>query len=110
MTLEPVLATSSSSESQDQQALHGDAEREVEELVDFFHLIDTLPTEYKPGFYRALERLVNGFERRQRILGYIQDSLGQMNLDLKYLIFDLEATRRERDEYRQRLEFFTQDE
>ena len=70
-------------------------------------LIDRLPMEYRAEFYRALDRLVDGFERRQRILGHIQESLGQMNLDLKYLIFDLEATRRERDEYRRQLEFFT---
>jgi hypothetical protein len=80
------------------------ASEEVGELVDLLHLADQLPTEYRTGFYRALNRLVEGFERRQRILGYIQESLGQMNLDLKYLIFDLEATRRERDEYRRQLE------
>jgi hypothetical protein len=76
------------------------ATEDVGELVDLFHLIDGLPVEYQADFYRAMTRLVNGAERRQRILGYVQESLSQMNLDLKYLIFDLEATRRERDEYK----------
>jgi len=34
----------------------------------------------------------------------IQDALGQLRLDMKYLMFDLEATRRERDEYKTKLE------
>jgi hypothetical protein len=34
----------------------------------------------------------------------VQDALAQLRLDMKYLMFDLEATRRERDDYRQKLE------
>ncbi len=79
-------------------------ENEVGELIDFLQLIDTLPMQYRGEFYRALSRLVDGFERRQKVLGYIQKSLSQMSLDLKYMVFDLEATRRERDEYKRRLE------
>ncbi|GHT17608.1 hypothetical protein FACS1894189_3820 [Planctomycetales bacterium] len=79
------------------------AAEDVGELVDLLHLIDGLPMEYRADFYRAMTRLVSGAERRQRILGYVQESLSQMNLDLKYLIFDLEATRRERDEYKKQL-------
>lgn len=89
-----------------EQAAPNSAETEVEELAEFLNLIDKLPMEHQGDFYRALGRLVDGYERRQRMLGHIQESLSQMRLDLKYLVFDLEATRRERDEYRQRLEFF----
>ena len=42
--------------------------------------------------------------RRRRILNLVQEALSQLRLDMKYLIFDLEATRRERDEYREQLE------
>ena len=42
--------------------------------------------------------------RRRRILGLVQDALSQLRLDMKYLMFDLEATRRERDDYRRQLE------
>ena len=34
----------------------------------------------------------------------IGGDLAQLRLDMKYLMFDLEATRRERDGYRQELE------
>ena len=79
-------------------------EKDVAELIDFMHLIDTLPMQYQSGFYQALGRLVDGFERRHKIFRYVQDMIEQMSLDLKYLLFDLEATRRERDEYRLRYE------
>lgn len=104
MQTDPLSSTSSANAAT--ASLSDDlATGEIGEMLEFLQLIDTLPTELRADFYRALGRLVDGFERRQRILGYIQESLGQMNLDLKYLIFDLEATRRERDEYRRRLEF-----
>ena len=78
--------------------------QEVHELAELLRLVDALPTECRPDFYRVLDRLAVCLERRQRMLGYVQDSLNQMSLDLKYLIFDLEATRRERDEYRNMLD------
>ena len=78
--------------------------QEVHELTELLRLVDDLPAEFRPDFYQTLDRLVACLERRQRMLGYVQDSLNQMSLDLKYLIFDLEATRRERDEYRRILE------
>jgi len=78
--------------------------QEVHELAELLRLVDGLPTEYRSNFYQVLDRLAACLERRQRMLGYVQDSLNQMSLDLKYLIFDLEATRRERDEYRALLE------
>ena len=78
--------------------------QEIHELVEILRLVDALPQECQHGFYPVLDRLAACLERRQRILGYVQDSLNQMSLDLKYLIFDLEATRRERDEYRSLLD------
>ena len=39
-------------------------------------------------------------QRRRRILRLIQDALGQLRMDMRYLEFDLEATRRERDQMR----------
>ena len=77
---------------------------EVHELTELLRLADALPPEFRSDIYRVLDRLAACLERRQRMLGYVQDSLNQMSLDLKYLIFDLEATRRERDEYRRMLD------
>lgn len=76
---------------------------EVVELAELLRLVDHLPEEYQGELYRALHRLVTCFELRQQALTHIQDSLTQMNLDIKYLIFDLEATRRERDNYHRQL-------
>ena len=54
----------------------------------------------------ALERVVESTKRRRRILNMVQDALSQLRLDMKYLMFDVEATRRERDEYQNRLQEF----
>ena len=81
-----------------------DSVPEVQELTELLRLVDALPTEFRSDIYKVLDRLAACLERRQRMLGYVQDSLNQMSLDLKYLIFDLEATRRERDEYQQMLD------
>jgi hypothetical protein len=47
--------------------------------------------------------VVESTRRRRRILNLVQDALSQLRLDMKYLLFDLEATRRERDDYRRQL-------
>jgi hypothetical protein len=39
-------------------------------------------------------------DRRNRILKLVQEALSQLRVDMKYLVFDLECTRRERDELR----------
>ncbi|MDR1483891.1 MAG: transcriptional regulator [Planctomycetaceae bacterium] len=72
--------------------------READDLSELLCFIDALPAESRSGFYNVVNRLVDGVERRQQILTVLHESLIQMSLDLKYLIFDLEATRRERDE------------
>ena len=54
-----------------------------------------------------LARVIDSTKRRRRILALVQDALGQLRLDMKYLAFDLEATRRERDEYRRKGEGVT---
>ena len=52
----------------------------------------------------VFNRVTESTKRRRRILNLVQDALAQLRLDMKYLVFDLEATRRERDEARQDLE------
>ncbi len=74
------------------------------EISDLVAVIGELPQEYRVALEPALKRVVDGTVRRRRILGLVQDALGQLRLDMKYLAFDLEATRRERDEYRGKLE------
>jgi len=63
-----------------------------------------LPDEHAARLAPLVDAVIESTKRRRRILTLVQDALGQLRLDMKYLMFDLEATRRERDEYRQKLE------
>ncbi|NLF07207.1 MAG: transcriptional regulator [Pirellulaceae bacterium] len=75
-----------------------------QEITDLSIAIHTLPEEYRKTIEPALGRVIDSNKRRRRILSLVQDALGQLRLDMKYLAFDLEATRRERDEFRRKLE------
>jgi hypothetical protein len=66
--------------------------------------IQSLPQEHSREVLAALDRVVESTKRRRRILSLVQDALSQLRLDMKYLVFDLEATRRERDDFRVKLE------
>ena len=103
MTTDSAVLDSRSSAPAD-VAPSAESVQEILELAELLRLADALPPECRHGFYQVLDRLTACLERRQRMLGYVQDSLNQMSLDLKYLIFDLGATRRERDEYRSLLD------
>ena len=74
------------------------------EILDLADAIAQLPREYRLQVEPLVNRVLENAKRRRRILSLVQDALGQLRLDMKYLTFDLEATRRERDEYRQKLE------
>jgi hypothetical protein len=74
------------------------------DLLRLVTAIRSLPDEYSREIAPALERVVESTKRRRRILNLVQDALSQLRLDMKYLMFDLEATRRERDEYHAKLE------
>ncbi|TWT95989.1 hypothetical protein Pla108_30680 [Botrimarina colliarenosi] len=77
------------------------------DLVQLIAAIGELPTEQSRALAPLLDRVVESTGRRRRILSLVQDALGQLRLDMKYLMFDLEATRRERDEAHARLEDLT---
>lgn len=74
------------------------------EVLELMAAVDRLPTEHKNAVQPALDRAIQGIKRRRRILKLVQEALSQLRLDMKYLVFDLEATRRERDDYRAQLE------
>lgn len=63
-----------------------------------------LPEPQRRQLEPLIERVVESTKRRRRILTLVQDALSQLRLDMKYLMFDLEATRRERDEYLEKLQ------
>jgi hypothetical protein len=74
------------------------------DLADLATLIAGLPDEHRRTLEPVCQRVVDSTRRRQRILALVQEALSQLRLDMKYLLFDLEATRRERNRYRESLE------
>ncbi len=74
------------------------------EISALFAAVKELPAEYRSQIEPALENVVESTKRRRRILTLVQDALSQLRVDMKYLVFDLEATRRERDHYRRQVE------
>ena len=68
------------------------------ELIELARRIAALPPEYQPALEKPYAQVVESVRRRRRILGVVQEALSQLRLDIKYLMFDLDMTRRERDE------------
>jgi hypothetical protein len=66
--------------------------------------ISSLPVEHRVRLEPIYQRVAESTIRRRRILSLVQEALSQLRLDMKYLLFDLEATRRERNKYRRCLE------
>ncbi|HUG93364.1 MAG TPA: transcriptional regulator [Planctomycetaceae bacterium] len=77
------------------------AEELPRELVELAREIAALPPQYQDDLDGAYSRVVDAIRRRRRILTLVQEALSQLRLDIKYLMFDLEMTRRERDQLRE---------
>jgi hypothetical protein len=75
-----------------------------QELIELTRVVSELPTADRARLEPIVQRVVESTQRRKRILRLVQEALSQLRLDMKYLMFDLEATRRERDELQQQLE------
>ncbi|MFN0017332.1 MAG: transcriptional regulator [Pirellulaceae bacterium] len=67
------------------------------DVADLASAIAALPAEQRSRIEPLMFRVVDSTRRRRRILNLVQEALSQLRLDMKYLVFDLEATRRERD-------------
>lgn len=74
------------------------------DLVELIAVIEKLPDTHRQTVEQAFSRVIESTRRRRRILTLVQDALSQLRLDMKYLMFDLEATRRERDDFRRQAE------
>lgn len=70
------------------------------DVTDLAEAIAGLPAEHRTRLEPLISRVIDSTKRRRRILNLVQEALSQLRLDMKYLVFDLEATRRERDELR----------
>lgn len=75
-----------------------------QELAELGQLLANLSEPQRPELEHAFQRIVESVRRRHKILVLVQEALSQLRLDIKYLMFDLDVTRRERDELRQQID------
>ena len=74
------------------------------EVIDLGKAIAALPPEVAKNVEAAYLQVVDCVHRRRRLLALVQEALAELRLDIKYLMFDLDATRKERDELRAQLD------
>ncbi|MCA9089415.1 MAG: transcriptional regulator [Planctomycetaceae bacterium] len=74
------------------------------ELVELGRRIAALPQSHAKELGESYTQVVDCVKRRRRILTLVQEALSQLRLDIKYLMFDLEVTREERNELRSQLD------
>lgn len=67
------------------------------DVVQMLKAIDAMPDKYKAQVMPPMEVVMDSIMRRRRILSLVQTALEDVRVDMKYNIFDLIATRRERD-------------
>jgi len=70
-------------------------------LADLQDQLSQLPMPLREKFQTVCERLDYSSRLQARLVKIAQDAADQMQLDIKYLQFDLESTRRERDNLRE---------
>ena len=69
-------------------------------INDLNDQIAKLPVEHQAPFQVIASRLQAQKNHKSRALELIQEVIQQLQLEIKYLVFDLHCTRRERDEAR----------
>jgi hypothetical protein len=80
-----------------------------QELVDLRTHLEKLPLPMREKLMPLCERVGHLSRLQSKLVHIAQDAVEQLQLDVKYLAFDLEATRRERDELRDILETLEED-
>lgn len=71
--------------------------------------IASLPEPQFRELEQSYTQVVDCIRRRRRILNLVQEALSQLRLDVKYLMFDLEITRQERDQLKAQLDEIERD-
>ncbi|HBN76968.1 transcriptional regulator [Rubinisphaera italica] len=74
------------------------------ELVELGVNLQRMPASVQREMSESYDQVVDCVRRRRRILNLVQEALAQLRLDIKYLMFDLEMTRKERDLLRAQLD------
>ncbi len=78
----------------------GDIKDSLMEARGLIEVIASLEPEIQTQLAPSLKQLVESLRKRYATLQGIKEALGQLSMDMKYLVFDLQATRKERDEYK----------
>jgi hypothetical protein len=83
---------------------NGDDDEIPRELAELGRRIEGLSDPIRGDLLQAHQSVIDSVRRRRRILSLVQEALSQLRLDIKYLMFDLEVTRQEREQLKQKLE------
>ena len=75
-----------------------------QELIELRSHLDRLPSHLRSKVMPLCDKLGHFSRLQTRLVRIAQDAVDQLQLDIKYLLFDLEATRRERNELQAQLE------
>jgi hypothetical protein len=67
------------------------------ELVELRDQVDLLPRPAREKLAPLCDRVVHFVLLQGRLIRIAQDAIDQLHMDNRYLLFDVEATRRERD-------------
>ena len=81
-----------------------DVDQLPSELIELGRLISETDINDRREIEIAFEHVAESIQRRRRILNLVQEDLSQLRLDVKYMMFDLEITRTERDELQTKME------
>jgi hypothetical protein len=74
------------------------------ELVELRDQVDLLPRPAREKLAPLCDRVAYFVQLQGRLIRIAQDAIDQLHLDNRYLLFDVEATRRERDALQAELE------
>lgn len=75
-----------------------------QKLGDLMSQIGTLPEDQRGDIERLATETRERHDKMKRTIADLQESLDYLRLSIKYLVFDLEATRRENDYLRKLIE------
>ncbi len=75
-----------------------------QKLGDLLQQISTLPEPERSQIQQLADETLTRHDRMRKTIGDLQESLDYLRLSIKYLVFDLEATRRENQYLRKLLD------
>ena len=74
------------------------------EMVSLQREVARLPEPTRNSLQPLCRELVETFRRRRRVMSMAHEALSQLRLEVKYLMFDLDATREEKRRLQQQLD------